>query len=98
MSKRFEKMTPREKFVRLMIRGWKEKKKGYTSDVYKDSKGFCAYGVVADELGLDPYQQGSMTELVHRLGGGLPFGITGVSDRAGSKTAAIRAVKNFLLG
>lgn len=91
MAKRFDKMTPAEKFVRLMIRGWKEKKKKYVACRFGNSvDGYCAIGVVASELGCSP------SEIRDKIGFFL-YGFTDHSDRAGSKTAAIRAVKKFLL-
>lgn len=92
MSKRFDKMTPAEKFVRLMVRGWKEKKKPYVAGRFGNATdGFCAFGVVADELGVSPGE-------VRATIGHFPYGVPDYSDRAGSKTAAIRAVRKFLLG
>lgn len=92
MGKRFDKMTPREKFVRLMIRGWKEKKKKYVTGTFGGPNvGFCAMGVVADELGCSP------GGLRHKIGW-FPYGIPEISDAAGSKAAAMRNVKKFLLG
>lgn len=105
MAKRFNKMTPKEKFVRLMIRGWKEKKKAYTSGVYKltteQGPKFCALGVVADELGLPLDDMTIVRRPVEERLGMSTYdlgGVTSVSDQAQSKTAAIKAVRKYLLG
>ena len=105
MSKRFDKMTPREKFVRLMIRGWKEKKKRWSNQVgYCDYEGtrFCAIGVVGSELGLTPREIG-MYGVRAKLGlhvedaAALPYNsIIVASDRATSKADAIRRVRKAL--
>lgn len=97
MAKRFDKMTPREKFVRLMVRGWKEKKKGYANDLgYGDpaQNKFCAFGVVASELGLHMGRYG----VEDILGEEIPYRITTLSDHAGSKTKAIKLIRQELLG
>lgn len=99
MAKRFEKMTPAHKFYRLMVRGWKEKKKGYVSGDFKSGNNYCAYGVVASELGVAP----GFYEVRRALGEDsydpekrLPVGLHGISDSAGSKTRAIKELRKVL--
>lgn len=102
MAKRFDKMTPREKFVRLMVRGWKEHKKQWSNGVgyhNDDMTKFCAFGVVGAELGLAP---SSITAYGVRQSldcgmADLPFQvIINASDHATSKADAIRRVKKAL--
>ena len=102
MNKRFDKMTPREKFVRLMIRGWKEHKKNWSNKHGYNDNGmtqFCAFGVVGAELGL-PSLQITAYGIRKELGAtqaDLPFhAITQASDNATSKTDAIRRVRRAL--
>ena len=105
MAKRFDKMNAREKFVRLMIRGWKEKKKHWSNRVgYCDYEGtqFCAIGVVGSELGLPPREIG-MFNILEKLGlhgsDAAAFScnrIIAASDGATSKADAIRRVRKVL--
>ncbi len=55
MAKRFAKMTDGEKFIRLLVRGWKEHKRAFQTGqmVYASpdgAKAYCALGCVAAEL------------------------------------------------
>ena len=79
-------------FDRLMVRGWKEHKKGYTKCVFRSGNNhMCAIGVVIDELGRghEPAWQVARQILPDSMWGK----IADTSNDAGNKTAAIRAVK-----
>lgn len=86
------RITKRE-FDRLMVRGWKEKKKAYGRYEWRSVDGkMCAMGVVADELGLSGLYDGrKVAEALHN--DALWSKIATASNEASSKSDAIKSVK-----